>query len=101
MSAVDYYFIEEDGSRFKVSLPYRPYFHILVRKENIQEVSQFLTKKFSGSVLYVDVVTKDDLDLVISYFMCVCVHARECKRGRGMLKKLTVFLLMFYIQSYF
>jgi hypothetical protein len=41
-----------------------PYFYILTRKECIQEVSAFLTKKFSGSLAKVEVVTKEDLDLV-------------------------------------
>ncbi|XP_069681734.1 DNA polymerase epsilon catalytic subunit 1 [Periplaneta americana] len=63
VSAVDYYFIQEDGSRFKVSFPYMPYFYILTRKECIQEVSAFLTKKFSGSLAKVEVVSKEDLDL--------------------------------------
>ncbi|KAG8329998.1 hypothetical protein J6590_073656 [Homalodisca vitripennis] len=63
VSAVDYYFIQEDGNRFKVSLPYSPYFYILTKKELTQEVSAFISKKFSGSVLSVENVTKEDLDL--------------------------------------
>ncbi|KAF4795109.1 hypothetical protein TURU_095920 [Turdus rufiventris] len=34
VSAVDYYFIQEDGSRFKVALPYQPYFYIATQKPN-------------------------------------------------------------------
>ncbi|XP_073973254.1 DNA polymerase epsilon catalytic subunit 1 isoform X2 [Rhodnius prolixus] len=63
ISAVDYYFIQEDGNRFKVSIPYSPYFLVLVKKECIQEVSVFLTKKFDGLILSADLVTKEDLDL--------------------------------------
>ncbi|GLG99117.1 DNA polymerase epsilon catalytic subunit [Gryllus bimaculatus] len=63
VSAVDYYFIQEDGSRFKASLPYRPYFYILPKKDCIQEVIGYLTKKFSGLLLKVEVVSKEDLDL--------------------------------------
>ncbi|KAJ8897708.1 hypothetical protein PR048_003058 [Dryococelus australis] len=63
ISAVDYYFIQEDDTRFKVSMPYKPYFFILVKKEYIQEVSAFLTKKFGGSLHKVEPVTKEDLDL--------------------------------------
>lgn len=66
ISAVDYYFIQEDGNRFKVSIPYSPYFLVLVKKECIQEVSVFLTKKFDGLILSADLVTKEDLDLVSS-----------------------------------
>ncbi|XP_014243351.1 DNA polymerase epsilon catalytic subunit A [Cimex lectularius] len=63
ISAVDYYFIQEDGSRFKASLPYQPYFLILVKKECIQEVSAYLTKRFAGTLLSVELVIKEDLDL--------------------------------------
>ncbi|XP_014281923.1 DNA polymerase epsilon catalytic subunit 1 [Halyomorpha halys] len=63
ISAVDYYFIQEDGSRFKVTLPYQPYFLILVKKECIQEVSAFLSKKFAGVLADVQPVIKEDLDL--------------------------------------
>ena len=30
-SAVDYYFMQENGARFKVALPYWPYFYIRVK----------------------------------------------------------------------
>nr|XP_021531028.1 DNA polymerase epsilon catalytic subunit A-like [Aotus nancymaae] len=32
VSAVDYYFIQDDGSRFKVALPYKPYFYTCNQK---------------------------------------------------------------------
>ncbi|KAL1460884.1 hypothetical protein WDU94_012822 [Cyamophila willieti] len=63
VSAVDYYFIKMDASRFKITLPFEPYFLILVKKECIQEVSGFLSKKFSGLILRIEQVTKEDLDL--------------------------------------
>ncbi|XP_044265120.1 DNA polymerase epsilon catalytic subunit 1 isoform X2 [Tribolium madens] len=63
VAAVDFYFMEEDGARFKVSYCYMPYFYILTRRELIQEVTQFLTKKFSGTIGKIEVVTKEDLDL--------------------------------------
>ncbi|XP_050693132.1 DNA polymerase epsilon catalytic subunit A-like [Eriocheir sinensis] len=63
VSAVDYYFIQEDGFRFKVSLPYQPYFYVMTTKETTQEVATFLTKKFSGVLAKVEVVRKEDLDL--------------------------------------
>lgn len=69
ISAVDYYFIQEDGSRFKVTLPYQPYFLILVKKECFQEVSAFLSKKFAGVLVDVQTVIKEDLDLVCSIFL--------------------------------
>ncbi|KAG7176387.1 DNA polymerase epsilon catalytic subunit A-like [Homarus americanus] len=63
VSAVDYYFIQEDGSRFKVSLPYRPYFYVMTKTDVIQDVTTYLTKKFSGHLATVEVVRKEDLDL--------------------------------------
>uniref|UniRef100_A0A0A9Y3R9 DNA polymerase epsilon catalytic subunit n=1 Tax=Lygus hesperus TaxID=30085 RepID=A0A0A9Y3R9_LYGHE len=63
ISAVDYYFIQEDGSRFKVSLPFQPYFLILVRKECVQEVTAFLSKKHAGVILGIEPIIKEDLDL--------------------------------------
>jgi len=32
VSAVDFYFIEEDGQRFKATVPYQPYFYIATKK---------------------------------------------------------------------
>ncbi|XP_077163573.1 DNA polymerase epsilon catalytic subunit A isoform X2 [Paroedura picta] len=63
VSAVDYYFIQEDGSRFKVALPYRPYFYIATRKGCDREVSSFLSKRFQGKIAKLDTVPKEDLDL--------------------------------------
>ncbi|XP_011498886.1 PREDICTED: DNA polymerase epsilon catalytic subunit A, partial [Ceratosolen solmsi marchali] len=63
VTGVDYYFLEEDGTRFKISLPYYPYFYILCQDGTNQEVITFLQKKYSGILLKADIVTKDDLDL--------------------------------------
>ncbi|XP_033110052.1 DNA polymerase epsilon catalytic subunit A-like isoform X2 [Anneissia japonica] len=63
ISAVDYYFIQDDGSRFKVSLPFKPYFYIATRKDCEREVSSFLTKKFVGTLSSVEGMSKEDLDL--------------------------------------
>lgn len=70
ISAVDYYFVQEDGSRFKASLPFKPYFYILPRKECIQEVISFLSKKFAGVLSSVEKCVKEDLDLVSNLFVC-------------------------------
>lgn len=56
--------MEEDSTRFKVSYPFMPYFYILTKRELLLEVSQFLTKKYSGTIGKIEVVTKEDLDLV-------------------------------------
>ncbi|KAL6267362.1 hypothetical protein P5V15_000437 [Pogonomyrmex californicus] len=63
LSGVDYYFIEEDATRFKVSLPFSPYFYILCRKDTFEEVSTFLSKKYMGILTKIETVYKEDLDL--------------------------------------
>ncbi|XP_076845905.1 DNA polymerase epsilon catalytic subunit A [Brachyhypopomus gauderio] len=63
MSAVDYYFIQEDGNRFKVALPYKPYFYIATKKNCEREVISFLSKKFQGRIAKLESVLKEDLDL--------------------------------------
>ncbi|XP_071842244.1 DNA polymerase epsilon catalytic subunit A-like isoform X2 [Apostichopus japonicus] len=63
ISAVDYYFLQEDGGRFKVSLPFKPYFYVATRKDCEREVSSFLTRKFVGSLALIETVAKEDLDL--------------------------------------
>ncbi|CAN7982572.1 unnamed protein product [Ixodes hexagonus] len=63
ISAVDYYFIEEDGSRFKASLPYEPYFYVAAKPGAEQEVISFLTRKYQGTIVRVEQVPKEDLDL--------------------------------------
>lgn len=50
-----------------MSLPYQPYFFVMTTKEATQEVATFLSKKFSGLLAKVEVVKKEDLDLV-SFF---------------------------------
>ena len=64
ISAVNFYFIEEDGSRFKVSYPYEPYFYIAAQNETEREVSFSLSRKLSGRLAGIDIVEKEDLDLV-------------------------------------
>ncbi|XP_064470762.1 DNA polymerase epsilon catalytic subunit A-like [Ornithodoros turicata] len=63
ISAVDYYFMEEDGGRFKVSLPYEPYFYVATKPGTEQEVISYLTRKYQGTLGRVEVIAKEDLDL--------------------------------------
>ena len=63
VAAVDYYFVQEDGSRFKVAVPYSPYLYVSVRKEFMQETSAFISKKFSSYITAMQQVSKEDLDL--------------------------------------
>ncbi|KAK0148516.1 DNA polymerase epsilon catalytic subunit A [Merluccius polli] len=63
ISAVDYYFIQEDGSRFKAALPFKPYFYVATKKNCEREVISFLSKKYQGKVAKLEIVPKEDLDL--------------------------------------
>eukprot|EP01135_Chromosphaera_perkinsii_P002657 Nk52_evm25s226 gene=Nk52_evmTU25s226 len=60
-AAVEYYFIEEDGSRFKTVIAYEPYFYISVKEEKSIEVEQYLQQKYDISSIKAE--EKEDLDL--------------------------------------
>lgn len=62
-----------DGSRFKVSLTFNPYFLVMARKECEQEVIQYLSKKFAGTIHKIEVLEKEDLDLVSMNHKNLCV----------------------------
>ncbi|XP_037072699.1 DNA polymerase epsilon catalytic subunit A-like [Pollicipes pollicipes] len=63
VGAVDYYFLQENGGRFKVSLPFKPYFYILPEEGTHEEIVAFLSKKYAGIVVGIEPVSKEDLDL--------------------------------------
>lgn len=63
ISAVDYYFLEEDGGKFKATVPYSPYFYVLVKNTAIRDICSFLQKKYDGVISAIEVVAKEDLDL--------------------------------------
>ncbi len=64
VSAVDFYFVEDTGGHFKVSYPYQPYFYIHTSDGAQREVSSFLSRKFTGRLAGIDMVEKENLDLV-------------------------------------
>jgi DNA polymerase epsilon subunit 1 len=61
-SAVDYFFIQDDGGRFKATMPFQPYFYIAAKKDFEKEVMAFLGRKFTGLLLKIELVEKEDLD---------------------------------------
>ncbi|KAM7543304.1 hypothetical protein Aperf_G00000018284 [Anoplocephala perfoliata] len=65
VSAVDFYFIQSDGARFKVSRPYLPYFFVSVAGDHDveTEVTTFLSREFSGRVVKIETIEKEDLDM--------------------------------------
>lgn len=62
-AGVDYYFIEEDGSTFKATLEYDPYFLIAVRKGREPEVEEWCRRRFEGLVKAVKRIEKEDLQM--------------------------------------
>ena len=64
IACIDLYFVEDDGGRFKVSVPFKPYFYIKVKENNlIQETSAYLSKRYGEYIHKMENVRKEDLDL--------------------------------------
>jgi DNA polymerase epsilon subunit 1 len=64
-SAVELYFLESDGSSFKATYVYKPYFFIAVSKDSLlQEVEAYLLRRFDGQLDSTSIVAKEDLELV-------------------------------------
>ncbi|XP_039270554.2 DNA polymerase epsilon catalytic subunit A-like [Styela clava] len=62
ISAVDFYFLQDDGERFKVSVPFKPYFYVLTKRGTEKEVISFLQRKFP-KIFSIEIKKKEDLDL--------------------------------------
>ena len=64
VSCVHYYFIKQDGDRFKVRLTYQPYFYIEPRLGLEHEIANYVSRRFEKMVnVKVELVAKEDLDL--------------------------------------
>eukprot|EP01084_Bolivina_argentea_P126188 223471_1 len=61
-SGLDLYFIEEDGSMFKSSVVYYPYFYVYCDEIYGHSMQQFLRQKFDGIMHQIESVGKVDLD---------------------------------------
>lgn len=63
-SALDCYFLEEDGSYFKATVEYEPYFLLAVKKGHESEVEEWCKRvPGDGVVKTIRKVEKDDLDM--------------------------------------
>lgn len=62
-AAVDYYFLEEDGTSFKTSVEYDPYFLIAVRRGREAEVEEWMRRKYEGAIKDVTRTEKEDLSM--------------------------------------
>lgn len=62
-SAVDMYFIQQDGSTFKATLKYEPYFYIGVRDNAEMAVEDVLKRHYEHLIANISLVEKNDLDM--------------------------------------
>lgn len=63
VSALDLYFIQADGSRFKATLVSHPYLLVRPRSGFIHEVTNYLQKKYVEHISALETITKEDLDM--------------------------------------
>lgn len=63
VAALDLFFIQMDGSRFKCTVAYKPYILIRPDEKQSHEVARFLSRKYSGQLANVEHISKEDLDL--------------------------------------
>ena len=61
-SALDLYFIEENGGMFKSTVLFYPYFYIYCEEAYAHSMEQFLRQKFDGIIHDVELCHKVDLD---------------------------------------
>lgn len=62
-AGVDFYFLEEDGSTFKATLEYDPYFLIAVKRGKEAEAEEWCRRKFEGAFKGLTRVEKEDLSM--------------------------------------
>lgn len=63
VAALDLYFLQMDGTRYKMTVVFAPYLLLITREGHALEVAKFLAKKYSGQLLRCEHVQKEDLDL--------------------------------------
>ncbi|OQV25773.1 DNA polymerase epsilon catalytic subunit A [Hypsibius exemplaris] len=63
-AVVDYFFMDEMNSRFKISMPYQPYFFLKAKPGHDVEASTYLQRKYSQILAHIETVWKEDLDLL-------------------------------------
>jgi DNA polymerase epsilon subunit 1 len=64
LSGLDMYFLEEDGSTFKATLFYEPYFYLAVAEgKSAREIMIALKRRFDSHGMQIDFADKEDLDM--------------------------------------
>lgn len=64
-SALDCYFMQDDGECFKATVIYSPYFFIKVREGKENEAEDYLKRKFENTIENIVREEKEDLDMVM------------------------------------
>lgn len=62
-NGVDLYFIKEDGSTFKATYFYEPYFYVICKPNCEAEVEDFLRRKFKQVIVRTEIIERLDLSL--------------------------------------
>lgn len=63
MSAMHYFFVEEDGRRFRATVAVDPYLYVLPRPGHERDVESGIKRTFSKNIKHVALVGKEDLNL--------------------------------------
>jgi DNA polymerase epsilon subunit 1 len=63
LSAVDLYFQAQDGSKFKVRVPFPPYLYVVAKPSRERDVETWLRRRFSEKLRDVERVEREDLGL--------------------------------------
>jgi DNA polymerase epsilon subunit 1 len=62
-SAVDLYFLQDDGDYFKCTLVFNPYFFVACKPGTEVDVEEYLKRRFKDSIFSIDHVSREDLSL--------------------------------------
>jgi DNA polymerase epsilon subunit 1 len=63
-AAINLYFLEEDGQRFKCTVLYSPYLFVCCKNNTEADVEDYLRKEFDQTILKMSRMQKEDLDMV-------------------------------------
>lgn len=75
---MDYCFLTPDGKRFRVALPYRPYFYVATREDGdreMREASAAIQRRFGNRVVAIEPVKKNDLDAVTIILFSIAISS--------------------------
>ncbi len=59
----------------KLTVPYNPYFYVKCRKNTERDVLAFLSRKYVGKISRIEIIEKEDLDLVIMIYLKRRTHS--------------------------